>query len=56
MAPLQVTVNQKEGLRFDSIPSFSAFPAVVVPSSIKVIPEWERAVVPGIARSRQAAG
>jgi regulator of protease activity HflC (stomatin/prohibitin superfamily) len=81
MAPLQVSVNQKEGLRFDAIPSFSAFPAfvffvvlgagiaasvtlipkdsplfavgllasivsaVVVSSSIKVIPEWERAVV-----------
>jgi len=81
MAPLQVSVNQKEGLRFEAIPSFSAFPvlvffvvlalgigasvtmipkdsplivvgfiaaifsAVIVSSAVKVIPEWERAVV-----------
>ena len=81
MAPLQVSVNQKDGLRFESIPSFSAFPAfvffivlgigiamsltvirrdsplivagfaasvfsaVIVSSAVKVIPQWERAVV-----------
>jgi len=81
MAPLQMSVNPKEGLRFEAIPSFSAFPAfvffvvlvsgigvslvmfpkgsplvvfgfiasgiaaVVISSAVKVIPEWERAVV-----------
>jgi len=81
MAPLQVSVNPKDGLRFEAIPSFSAFPAfvffvvlalgigasvtlirrdsplvvvgflasilaaVIVSSAVKVIPEWERAVV-----------
>ena len=81
MAPLQVSVNPKDGLRFEAIPSFSAFPAfvffvvlalgigasvtlirrdsplvvvgflasilaaVIISSAVKVIPEWERAVV-----------